>query len=298
MDAHHDSALRFLLPDAGLRGVAVRLDATWRTLVERSAPPVPLDELLGQACAAAALLTAHVKIEGRLSLQLRGGPVSTLFAECTADGALRGIVRLREGATAPQSDLRALGPEALLAITIENPGLGGGDPRRHMGMVRPTDARLDAALEAYFLQSEQLQTRLHLACHGGVAAGLLLQKLPEASGDADGYRRGSALFDTLRDAELLTLSPLEITHRLFHEEAPRLLGEAPLRFGCSCSRERAADVLVALGRAEADAAVAAGGGQAKVDCEFCGQGYRFDAAVIAALFARHVRPLPTTPRLH
>ncbi len=284
MNSSADTQLRFLLPDAGVRGVAVRLDQSWRTLVARSTTDPAASALLGEACAAAALLTGHVKIEGRLSIQLRGGPISTLFAECTAAGSLRGIVRLREGATAVSQDLRTLGSDALLAITLENPGLGGREPMRYQGLVTPESDRLSATLEAYFLQSEQLPTRLYLAASAGTAAGLLLQKLPGEDGDDDGFRRAGALLDTLRDDEVLTLQPREIVHRLFHEESPRLLGEAPLRFGCSCSRERVADVLLALGREEADAAVAAGAGCAVIDCEFCGQSYRFDADAIASLF--------------
>ena len=69
-----------------------------------------------------------------------------------------------------------------------------------------------------------------------------------------------------------------------------LLGERPLRFGCSCSRERVEAMLQSLGREEADAAVAAAGGSAQVRCEFCGQRYEFDSGEIEALF----RDLPAT----
>src|SRR5690606_17205703 len=153
-----------------------------------------------------------------------------LFAECTAAGTLRGIVRLNESAGAPSRDLRALGADALLAITIENPPLGNGEPMRYQGLVALEADRLDAAFEDYFRQSEQLPTRLLLACDGQRAAGLLLQKLPGEEGDEDGFRRASALFDTLGSDELLALPPSEVIHRLFHEEAPELVGERPLRF--------------------------------------------------------------------
>lgn len=298
MDFANDSLLRFLLPTAGVRGVAVRLDASWRTLASHGVSDPACACLLGEACAAAALLGGHVKIEGRLSIQLRGGPIATLFAECTAAGTLRGIVRLREGASAPTQDLRALGADALLAITLENPGLGGREPMRYQGLVQPDSARLNQTLEAYFLQSEQLPTRLSLACDTNAAAGVLLQQLPTGDAaegqDEDGFRRASALLDTLRIEELLQLPPREIVHRLFHEEAPRLLGETALRFACSCSLERVADVLLALGREEADAAVTAGGGLAGIDCEFCGQHYAFDAGDIAGLFMRQDGALPAT----
>ncbi|MCA1714245.1 MAG: Hsp33 family molecular chaperone HslO, partial [Gammaproteobacteria bacterium] len=116
-----DRLTRFLLPGAGVRGVRVHLDDTWRQIRERAEYPTAAMELLGEAAAAAALFTGHAKVDGRLSLQLRGeGPLRTLFAECTAAGTLRGIAQLQDGAPVSR-DLRALGPDAVLAITIENP---------------------------------------------------------------------------------------------------------------------------------------------------------------------------------
>ena len=293
-----DAQLRFLLPAAGVRGVAVHLGETWRSIAARAEYPAAAAELLGEASAAAALFTGHAKVDGRLSVQLRSaGAIGTLFAECTAAGTLRGIVRLNESAGAPARDLRALGADALLAITIENLPLGSGEPMRYQGLVALAAERLDMAFEDYFRQSEQLPTRLLLACDGNRAAGLLLQKLPGEEGDEDGFRRASALFDTLGHAELLALPPADVVHRLFHEEGPQLVGEKPLRFACSCSRERVEGMLVSLGRDEADAAVAAGDGRASVLCEFCGQGYGFDAGEIAALFSREASSQPAAPGL-
>ncbi len=299
MTQTHDVLLRFLLPNAGVRGVAVHLDETWQAMAERADYPPAAAELLGEAAAAAALFTGHAKVDGRLSVQLRGnGALRTLFAECTATGTLRGIVQLDEGVSdgrlpPPSRDLRELGDDAMLAITIENPPLGGRDPMRYQGLVALDASSLGEAFEGYFRQSEQLPTRLLLACDGQRAAGLMLQALPgDKQGDADGWPRACALFDTLGSEELLALSPAEVVHRLFHEEAPQLLGEKPLRFACSCSRERVGAMLVSLGRDEAAAAVEAGDGQAHVRCEFCGQDYRFDADQIAALFRAAAAELP------
>ena len=290
-----DLQLRFLLPAAGVRGVAVHLGQTWQAITERAAYPAAAAELLGEAAAAAALFTGHAKVDGRLSVQLRSqGAIRTLFAECTAAGTLRGIVRLDEAQAAPSRDLRQLGEDALMAITIENPTLGGGDPVRYQGMVALQAERLDHAFEDYFRQSEQLPTRLLLACDGHAAAGLMLQKLPGDEGDEDGFRRVGALFDTLNASELLALPSAEVIHRLFHEEAPQLVGEKPLQFGCSCSRERVEAMLVSLGREEADAAIEAGEGEARIHCEFCGQEYRFDAAGMAELFRQAAAEAPAS----
>lgn len=298
--ATHDLQLRFLLPTAGVRGVAVQLQDTWQAMAERAAYPQAVAELLGEAAAAAALFTGHAKIDGRLSVQLRGqGALRTLFTECTSAGTLRGIAQLDEAVLdgrmpPPSRDLRTLGDDALLAITIENPALGGREPMRYQGLVEINADSLDEAFEGYFRQSEQLPTRLLLACDGQRAVGFMLQALPSDHGDSDGWTRVGALFDTLTAAELLALPPADVVHRLFHEEAPELLGEQPLRFACSCSRDRVGAMLVSLGRDEAQAALAAGEGEAQIRCEFCGQDYRFDEAQIATLFRNAASEHPPT----
>lgn len=280
-----DRLSRFMIETAGVRGVRVNLHDTWRQIRERAEYPLAAAEMLGEAAAAAALFTGHAKVDGRLSVQLRGeGALRTLFAECTAAGTLRGIVQLAEEGGDVSRDLRELGPQAMLAITIENPALNGRDPVRYQGLVALESDSLSGAFEAYFRQSEQLPTRLLLAADEHQAAGLMLQKLPGDEGDDDGWARVGALFDTLSAQELLDLPTQTLLTRLFHEDGVQLLGGKPLSFACSCSRERVEAMLVSLGREEADAAVEAAGGEAQIRCEFCGQSYRFDGNQIAALF--------------
>lgn len=282
----HDRLDRFLLPHAGVRGVRVHLDAAWQEVRARAesgeGQPAAVTELLGEAAAAAALFTGHAKVEGRLSVQLRGdGPLRTLFAECTAEGTVRAIAQVQGGDALPR-DLRALGDGAILAITIENPGPGGREPVRYQGLVPLESDSLSGAFEAYFRQSEQLPTRLLLAADDVAAAGLMLQKLPGDAGDEDGWNRAMALFDTLGTSELLALPAATLLHRLFHEEGVEVLGDRPLRFGCSCSRGRVSAMLQSLGEEEATAAAAEG--EALVRCEFCGEQYRYSPDEIRALF--------------
>ena len=293
-----DLLLRFLLPTAGVRGVAVRLDDTWRAIASRGEYPPVVARWLGQSAAAAALFAGHAKVDGRLSVQLRGsGALRTLFAECTAAGTLRGLARLDEAAGPPPAGLRALGDDALLAITIENPAQGGREPMRYQGLVALDADALDEAFEGYFRQSEQLPTRLLLAGDDARAAGLLLQKLPGDGGDEDGWNRACALFDTLDEGELLETPPATLVHRLFHEEAPEALASRPLRFACSCSLERVEAMLVSLGTEEAAAAVEAGDGAARIGCEFCGESYRIGPSRLEELFRQSAAQLPPAPGL-
>lgn len=296
-----DLLTRFLLEDAGVRGVRVHLTETWAQVRQRDEHRPAVAELLGEACAAAALFTGHAKVDGRLSVQLRSdGPLRTLFAECTAAGTVRAIAQLVEGedGSSVSRDLRALGEGAVLAITIENPGTGGREPLRYQGLVSLASESLSGAFEDYFRQSEQLPTRILLASDAQAAAGLMLQKLPGDEGDEDGWRRASALFETLSAADLLAWPADELLHKLFHEDAPRRLGDRPLRFACSCSRERVAAMLESLGEAEARAAVI--GGEARIRCEFCGQSYVFTPDAIEGLFAAQGpgAAVPAPDRLH
>ena len=291
----------FLLPEAGVRGAHVQLDAAWREIIARNEDPDAVRDLLGQAVAAAALLTAHAKVDGRLSVQLRGtGALRSLFAECTGARTVRGLVRLDEdasptAASAEAQDLRQLGSDAVMAITIENP-TPSGEPVRYQGLVPLESPTLAGAFENYFRQSEQLPTRLLLAANGEHATGLLLQKLPASQADDDGWNRIEQLFSTLGPGELQSVDATTLLHRLFHQETLQLLGQRDLHFGCSCSRERVAEVLRTLGPEEALAAVEAGhDGAAEIRCEFCGQRYHFDQSEVEALF---LTPAPNTDAPH
>lgn len=298
MTTNTDQLVRFLLPEAGVRGVHVQLTASWAELQSHATYPPAATELLGQALAASALLTGHIKVDGRLSLMLRSpGELRTLFAECTAAGSVRGIVRLADGADAPRQ-LNQLGEGAMLAMTIENPGLDPREPQRYQSLVNLDAQTLEAALEDYFRQSEQLPTRLLLTADSNGIAGLMLQKLPGDEGDQDGWNRACALFDTLGHAELASTEASTLLHRLFHEEAVELVGEKPLGFACSCSQERVAGMLQSLGHDEALEAAKANGGEVEVRCEFCAREYHFSLTDLNLLFAQVGTQIPAPDQLH
>lgn len=283
MSLSTDSLTRFLLNASGVRGVIVSLDESWRQVKQREDYPDALAGLLGQTLAAAPLLTAHVKANTRLSLHLKGSEsIRTLFAECRDGEDVRGIAMWEPPLPEPLS-LTHMGQDAMLAITIESAAGERNDPHRYQGLVALTHHRLDHALEAYFQQSEQLPTRLILAANAERARGLMLQRLPDAEGDQEDWQRSQALFDTLGADELLNTEVETLLHRLFHEEFAERLSSHPLKFHCSCSRERVANMLQALGRDAADEAMQDDAAM-KVQCEFCGQRYQFDRVDVEQLF--------------
>lgn len=296
MPPSDDNLTRFLLERAGVRGALVHLDASWRSIAERVEYPPAVAGYLAQCTVASALFAATVKIDGRLSIQLRGeAPVRRLFAECTTEGTVRGIAHF-DAPVPDQLPLSAFGDKAMLAITIENDAVVGREPQRYQGLVGLEAGSLAEAFEGYFRQSEQLPTRIRLFTRGGRAAGLLVQQLPESVHSAEDWNRVQMLFDTLTAEELFDLSPDEVLYRLFHEETVRVLERRPLAFACSCTRQRVENALITLGEAEIAEAVAENDGIA-VHCDFCGQTYRFSAEQGLSLFWPR-STVPGSKRLH
>ena len=84
--------------------------------------------------------------------------------------------------------------------------------------------------------------------------------------------------------------------REFREDDIRLFEGTPVFFQCSCSRERVAGILQALGGPEVYALLEERG-EVEVRCEFCNRAWRFDAVDIASLFSPgSTQPAP--PGLH
>ena len=287
-----DSLQRFIFENVPIRGEIVHLDATWLAVLERRQYPPRVRELLGELMAAAALLTSTLKFDGRLIMQIQGqGPVSLLVVECTSERKMRAIAQWQ--GEVPDAPLAELVGDGRLAVTIDP--LNGQE--RYQAIVALEGLTVAAALENYFARSEQLATRLWLASDPQQAAGMLLQRLPEAEpSDDDAWVRAVHLGSTITRAELLALPVREIVHRLYHEEDIRLFSRRPVSFRCSCSRARVETVLRMLGRDEIHS-ILDEQGSVSVDCEFCGNRYEFDRIDAEQLFAA-LHSAPAAPTRH
>ncbi|QNM98091.1 Hsp33 family molecular chaperone HslO [Chitinimonas koreensis] len=277
-----DTLQRFLFDAAPVRGEVVRLGDTWRQVLARRDYPPVLQKLIGELLAASALMSAMLKFDGSLIMQLHGkGRLKLVVIECEADLTMRATARWDEEAgDLPDLPLAELLGDGKFVITLD-PRDGG---QSYQGIVGLAGASVAAIIEHYMQSSEQLDTRLWLSSDNGVAAGMMLQKLPAGHGDPHGWEHLTTLAETLTPAELSTLQPEELLYRLFHQESVRVMAEEHPHFGCRCTRERVGNMLKMLGREEADSIVAERGG-IDINCDFCNQHYRFDAVDVAQLFA-------------
>lgn len=280
-----DFTQRFLFEDRDVRGEWVSLDHSYGEVLARHPYPQPVATLLGELMAATSLLVGALKFDGLLILQARSqGPIPLLMVECSGERDIRGMARYESDQIANEAGLAELMPDGHLTLTID-PIKG----QRYQGTVDLDGANLSECFTNYFVQSQQLNTRFWLDASAGKARGLLLQQLPRDRQPDDEARDESwqhvvALASTLK-AEEWALDNETLLHRLYHEDAVRLFDVEPLRFSCSCSRERSGNALVSLGEADAKALVEECGGTVEIDCQFCNERYLFDATDVAQLFA-------------
>lgn len=272
-----DQLQRFTFDNTHVRGEVVGLSKTLRDLFARQSYPEPVQNLLAELLAAAGLLSATIKIEAMLTLQLQTtGPIRLLMAEVNEKGEMRGIARMDEEQPLDTQNLLGNGQ---LVITIQ-PAQG----KAYQGIVPLTGNSVGEAIETYFNQSEQLGTRVWLKAEKQQAAGFMLQEMPATEKpDADAWERMCHLASTAKTEELLYLSNAELLHRLYHQEQVRLYDATSLSFRCSCSRARMGDAVHKLGYQECQELINEQG-KIRVDCHFCGQHYSFDQSDVDGLF--------------
>ena len=301
-----DTLQKFMFENSFVRGELVEISDTWRQVQARRDYPKAVKTLLGEMLGAAALLSANLKFNGSIVMQIHGdGPVQLLVVECDSDLRLRATAKLAadavvdENATLPQ--LVNQRGNGRFVITLDPKDKLPGQ-QAYQGIVPLDGDSVATVIEHYMLRSEQLDTKLWLAANDEVSRGLLLQKLPsegghDASGkdDLEAWDRTVMLASTVKNEELLETDIDTLMRRLFWEETIRVFEPKHPSFHCSCTREKVGNMLKILGRQEVETALA-DLGQIGIDCDFCGQHYDFDKIDCAQLFVEEPAaaiPLPS-----
>jgi len=309
-DTSKDTLQKFIFDNAAVRGELVEISNAWREIQSRHDYPAPVRKLLGEMVAAAALLSANLKFNGSIVMQIHGdGPVKLLVVDCDASLHLRATAKLRDGATvaddASVTDLLNAGGKGRFVITLDpNDKVPGQQP--YQGVVPLVGEDIATIIENYMLRSEQMDTKLWLAADEQVARGLLLQKLPRNSAiegqveqaseeeDLETWNRAVMLGKTLKQEELLSTDAATLLKRLFWEETIRVFDPLHPEFHCSCSREKVGNMLKMLGQEEVESALH-DLGELGINCDFCGKHYGFDAVDCAQLFASETTADAVTP---
>ena len=284
-----------------VRGRVVRFGSAINTLLKRHAYPAPVLRAVAEAATLTVLLGSALKLEGRFQLQTKSdGPISMLVVDFDAPNKIRAYAQFNAEAILPDASVATLLGKGHLGLTIDQ----GGDMSRYQGVVPLDGTGLEAAAHQYFIQSEQIPTRIRLAVgevvvRGGTewrAGGIFLQFLPEAPermrmgdlhpGDApsgadtspitedDAWTEARALVETVEDHELLDpmLSAERLLYRLFHERGVRVYEGLHVIEACRCSRGRILSMLRGFSAVER-ADMVGDDGKIAITCEFCSTHY-------------------------
>ena len=283
-------------------------------MLARRSYPAPVQALLGEMAAGAALMAASIKFNGSLVLQMMGeGSLRVAVAECAPGMGLRATAKWQEPLEA--DSFAALlgaglsGSGARCVITLDpKDKLPGQQPYQGVvGLLDDADVPYQAladVLANYMVRSEQIETRFILACDATRACGILVQRMPHEGGSGDKAalalaetqheRASHAAFDeallmltTLKAPELLATPPQDMVRKLFTElNLQQWSGDSDAgtpHFACSCSRSKVSAMLRMLGTAEVES-ILAERELVEVACEFCGKQYHFDAVDAAQVF--------------
>ncbi len=266
-----DAVVRALLQEPSLKVSVVVVTGVAREARRRHGLAPAAATLFAQGLAAGALMASLQKDESRINLQLEcDGPLRGYFVDASVSGALRGYVKN------PNVEVELAQGEFQWRAALGNSGfisvLRDVGPEYYRSSVELQSMQLSEDLNHFFRVSEQVPTRVfldvaHLAGEElGVAAGVLVQALPD--GDVAALEAIAK-----RVPEQLTAwaaagggSAAGLLEALFPSE--KVLAETPLRFQCTCSKERAMNTLASLGADEVQSIVDTMGSTA-VTCHFC-----------------------------
>jgi molecular chaperone Hsp33 len=272
---------RFLFEHANIRGEIVSLDSSWRHVLERRKYPDSVSKLLGEVTAATTLLAATIKLDGTLSIQIKGhSGLQLVMAEATGSNSFRSTAKWDQENEKILENTNLL-RKGTIAVTITPEK----SRQPYQGLVQTQGESIQHSIENYMQQSEQLTTRLWLASNDQKASGMLLQKLPVKDPiESDDWNRITTLASTITDQELLSLDFEMILNRLFHEETIRVFEESPMQFICSCSEKRTVAMLHSLGEQEVRS-ILNEQGNVNITCEFCGKNYIYSPPGVDRIFS-------------
>ena len=305
-----DLVIPFAIKPLGVRGRIVRLGAVLDDILSRHDYPEAVSALVAESLALTAMLGTALKFDGKFIVQTKtNGPISMLVADFKSPGGIRGCAKYSDETVKAlvKPDEKSLLGEGYLAMTVDQ----GDAMERYQGIVSLDHSTLADAAHTYFLQSEQIPTRIRVAAGPLLAMGdakphwragaILVQHLPseggsspipEQSGDVpegqeteiqedDSWVKARLLLDTVEDHELLdpTLSAEEILYRLYHEDGVTVYPAIAIARHCTCSREAVFSMLNNF--SAEDRADMVKDGMMEVVCEFCSTPYRFTPADFA-----------------
>ena len=275
MSTQPDILHRYLFDDLHVRGELVQLTDTYQNIIAAHDYPAGVRQLLGELVAATCLLTATLKLEGEIAVQLQGdGPIGYLAVNGGHDQKMRGIAKLKEETSA--EGLQNLVGKGTMVITIR-PDRG----EAYQGVVALEQSTIADCLSHYFKVSEQIPTMIWLYHNDETqqVAGSLVQLLPDGDDkekQQNDFEHLCQLTNTLKAEEIFTLDAETLLFRLYNQEKVRLFDPQVVQYQCSCSEEKCMNAISQIQPNEIKS-ILEEQGNISMTCDYCLTTYAFYA---------------------
>ena len=308
--------LPFQLERPNVRGRFTRLDSVIENILEQHNYPSIVEALITEATILTVLIGQMVKLNWRLSLQIRGdGPIRLIATDYygPSEEGLPAQIRAYASYDKEKIDINSdpftqIGT-GYFAVIINQ----GKNMSPYQGITPLSGGSLSSSAEAYFFQSEQIPTKFCIA-YGTTqlpleklslrAGGIMLQHMPNASplikqkpslqsedlskeinpldeGLKGNWTRVGILLDTIEDLELIgpSLSFEQVLYRLFHDEIIQTSNSQNVNFGCTCSEDKVRQSMSIYSTKDLKHMTKADG-SLTADCQFCGAHYILDPTTL------------------
>ena len=279
MAMQKDTLNRYLFDNLHARGELVNLSQTYQDIVAPHNYSQGVKQLLGELVAATCLLTATLKFEGEIAVQLQGdGPIGYLAVNGNNLQEMRGIARMASETDA--TALKDLIGKGNMIITIRPTD---GEP--YQGVVALEQDTLADCLAHYFEVSEQIPTKIWLFADEQTSqiAGTLIQLLPD-SGDKEQQQADfdhlCQLTNTIKPEEIFSLASEDLLYRLYHQEEVRIFEPQAVSYKCSCSEDKCLSTISQIEPSELESIIAEQG-SVSMTCDYCMTTYQFERPQLA-----------------
>lgn len=275
--------------DYQVRAYAVRSTQTIEEVRRRHDLMPIAATAIGRAMSATVLLSSMLKGNDQITVNISGGgPIGSLLIDANTTGDVRGYVS-NPKAYVPLTDNQqldignAVGTYGTMTVTRRN-----GNNTPFIGQIPLVSGEIGDDFSFYLSNSEQIPSAVGVATllnHDfsvQSAGGFMIQLLPGTD------------FKIINEIEQRIAESISLTTMLKENTSPEqilntILGQQieaietmPIQFKCECSRQRIANAIISLGKAEIVDMIETDG-QANAECHFCNEHYLFTKAQLEEL---------------
>ncbi|HKP86235.1 MAG TPA: Hsp33 family molecular chaperone HslO [Blastocatellia bacterium] len=317
MGSLHDKLVHATAADNQLRCMAARTTVLVGEACRRHQTFPTASVALGRTLTGGLLLGSSLKDLEKITVHFHcDGPIGNIIAQADAHGKVRGCVSNPEADTKAANalgkfDVRAVVGSGTLYVTRDAGFEIGLRKDSYRGSVPIVSGEIGEDLAFYLSKSEQIPSAVSLGVlmkvdseeerladspdsaveaefaldrlRVSAAGGFIIQMMPSASESVIHHLENS-IPNVPPSTEMIRagLSPVEMLRAALGDLDLNVLEEKEPSFYCQCSRERALQIISALGREEVQDMLAKDNG-AQLTCHFCNESYDISGDELSGL---------------